>query len=68
MGSIRVGNPHTHPDGSSHVPGIHEGNQGPYEEQAGHHEDGKADARRSTGIDAKRHDPILDIMPNLSPG
>lgn len=68
MGRIRVGKPDVQPDTPSHVPGMHEGNEGPYEEQAGHHESGTADARRSTGIDAKKHDAVLDVMPNLPPG
>jgi hypothetical protein len=32
------------------------------------HEDGTADARRSTGIRPSDHDPILPVMPNLPPG
>ncbi|CCK25291.1 hypothetical protein BN159_0912 [Streptomyces davaonensis JCM 4913] len=68
MGSIRVGRPHTKPDANGHVPGMHQGNQGPYTHQTGHHEDGTADARRSTGIHWKRHDALLDVMPNIPPG
>lgn len=68
MGSIRVGKPDTKPDSSSHVPGINQGNEGPYDKQPGHHRDGTADARRSTGIHPKRHNAILKIMPNLPPG
>ncbi|WP_405550692.1 hypothetical protein [Streptomyces sp. NBC_01171] len=67
MGRIRVGRPQVKPDTPTHVPGLHEGNRGPYQEQVGHHEDGTADARRSTGIRTKRHDAILDVMPNISP-
>lgn len=68
MGSIRVGKPDTKPDSPSHVGGINQGNEGPYDKQPGHHRDGTADARRSTGINPKRHDAILKIMPNLPPG
>jgi hypothetical protein len=41
---------------------------GNYEKQAGHHTDDTADARRSTGVKPKRHDPLLPDMPNLPPG
>ncbi|HET7327818.1 MAG TPA: hypothetical protein VFJ14_11110 [Nocardioidaceae bacterium] len=68
MAGIRVGKPDTKPDSPTHVNGIHEGNKGPYDKQKGHHKDGTADARRSTGINPKAHDPILEIMPNLPPG
>jgi hypothetical protein len=50
------------------VPGLHQGNKGPYKHQTGHHKDGTSDARRSTGIHWKRHDAIMKIMPNISPG
>ncbi|MFN2535498.1 MAG: hypothetical protein ABR528_09625 [Pseudonocardiaceae bacterium] len=68
MGKIRVGKPDVKIDTPTHVRGIHEGNKGPYHKQPGHHKDGTADARRSTGIHPKRHNAILKIMPNLSPG
>ncbi|WP_199431955.1 hypothetical protein [Qaidamihabitans albus] len=68
MGQIRVGKPDVKVDTSTHVPGIHEGNKGPYHKQPGHNKDGTADARRSTGIYPKRHNPILKIMPNIPPG
>ncbi|MCZ0991371.1 hypothetical protein [Streptomyces diastatochromogenes] len=68
MGTIRVGRPQAKPDTPRHVPGMHQGNHGPYQHQSGHHEDGTADARRSTGIHSKRHDALLDAMPNISPG
>jgi hypothetical protein len=42
------------PDTPSHVKGVHQGNQsGAYKQEAGHHRDGTADARRSTGIRPK---------------
>jgi hypothetical protein len=48
---------------------VEQGNEpGAYEKQVGHHPDGTADARRSTGIRPKKHDAILSAMPNLSPG
>ncbi|HZS21518.1 MAG TPA: hypothetical protein VFA63_11090 [Pseudonocardiaceae bacterium] len=68
MGKIRVGKPDVKIDAPTHVKGIHQGNTGPYDKQPGHHQDGTADARRSTGIYPKRHNPILKIMPNLPPG
>ncbi|RPE46516.1 hypothetical protein EDD90_9858 [Streptomyces sp. Ag109_O5-1] len=68
MGNIRVGRPQARPDTPSHVPGIHQGNEGPYKKQTGHHQDGTADARRSTNISWKRHDALLDVMPNIPPG
>jgi hypothetical protein len=69
MAEIRVGKPDVRPDAPSHILGVHQGNKkGAYERQIGHHPDGTADARRSTGIQPKKHDPILPIMPNLPPG
>lgn len=68
MGRIRVGEPQVKPDTPTHVCGIHQGNAGPRESQPGHHESGTADARRSTGIHPKKHDAIMKIMPNISPG
>lgn len=69
MGRIRVGKPAVRPDTPSHVSGNKQGNsKGSYGKQPGHHQDGTADARRSTGIDPRRRDPILPVMPNLPPG
>ncbi|MER6472746.1 hypothetical protein ABZX39_30480 [Streptomyces collinus] len=68
MGSIRVGRPQARPDQLTHVRGLHQGNKGPRSHQTGFHEDGTSDARRSTGIHWKRHDALLDVMPNISPG
>ncbi|MDG9712945.1 hypothetical protein ABZ250_38710 [Streptomyces afghaniensis] len=68
MGSIRVGRAQAKPDTPGHVAGMHQGNKGRYDEQKGHHEDGTADARRSTGIHWKRHDALAETMPNISPG
>ncbi|MGJ5831529.1 hypothetical protein [Streptomyces ossamyceticus] len=68
MGSIRVGRAQARPDTPRHIMGMHQGNRGPYKDQKGHHEDGTADARRSTGIHWKRHDTLAETMPNISPG
>lgn len=69
MAQIRVGKPDVAPDTPAHTKGVREGNQrGAYRHQPGHHKDGTADARRSTGVNPKKHDPILPIMPNLPPG
>ncbi|AEY87240.1 hypothetical protein SHJG_1965 [Streptomyces hygroscopicus subsp. jinggangensis 5008] len=63
-----MGRPQAKPDTPVHVRGLHQGNRGPYKRQTGHHEDGTSDARRSTGIHWKRHNAIMKIMPNISPG
>lgn len=68
MGSIRVGKAQARHDTPAHVCGMRQGNTGPRDSQQGHHRDGTADARRSTGVHWKKHDAILEIMPNLSPG
>ena len=69
MGRIKVGKPDVRPDAATHVKGIEQGNEkGAYKHQMGHHKDGTADARRSTGIGPKRKNPILKIMPNWPPG
>ncbi|XVQ14048.1 hypothetical protein ACQP1W_16370 [Spirillospora sp. CA-255316] len=69
MAEIKVGRPDVAPDTPSHTKGVHQGNEpGAYEKQVGHHEDHTADARRSTGVNPKAHDPILPDMPNLPPG
>lgn len=69
MGQIRVGRPAVKIDAPTHVPGIRQGNKpSAYKHQSGHHKDGTADARRSTGINPKRHDAMLKAMPNLPPG
>ncbi|MFG1617421.1 hypothetical protein [Nonomuraea wenchangensis] len=68
MARIRVGKPDVKPDTPSHVKGVRQGNaKGAYRHQAGHHKDDTADARRSTGIRPGKENPILPIMPNLSP-
>ncbi|SNT01308.1 hypothetical protein SAMN05443665_101435 [Actinomadura meyerae] len=65
---IRLGRPDVKPDTPSHTRGVREGNAtGNYERQPGHLADGTSTQRRSTGINAKHREPILDSMPNLSP-
>lgn len=66
MGGIRVGKPDVAVDASAHTPGVEQGNS--KKKQAGLHEDGTADERRSTGIQPSKHDPISSAMPNIPPG
>ncbi|GAA0970968.1 hypothetical protein GCM10009555_020840 [Acrocarpospora macrocephala] len=69
MAGIRVGKPDVAPDTTAHVKGVRQGNQRRARRyQAGHHKDGTADARRSTGVRPKKENPILPVMPNLPPG
>ena len=69
MAKIRVGKPDVKPDAPSHTKGVEQGNKkGAYAREVGHNADGTATARRSTGIRAKKRDPILPVMPNLPPG
>lgn len=68
MGQIRVGKPDVKPDDPSHVKGVEQGNAPGSKRQPGHHGDGTADARRSTGVNPRKHDAILSLMPNLPPG
>jgi len=68
MARITVGRPDVRPDRAAHVRGIRQGNKkGSYKSQAGHLPDDRSTARRSTGINPKRRDPVLPDMPNLSP-
>ncbi|RFS87436.1 hypothetical protein D0T12_04225 [Actinomadura spongiicola] len=69
MAEIRTGKPDVAPDTPSHTKGVRQGNEkSAYANEVGHHEDGTADSRRSTGIRPKKRDPILPVMPNLPPG
>jgi hypothetical protein len=53
----------------SHTKGINQGNAtGNYDKMVGHNDDGTSTAARSTGVNAKFHEPIDPSMPNLSPG
>jgi hypothetical protein len=66
--NLKVGKPDVRPDLPSHVPGTKQGNApGNYEKSGGHLPDGRSTARRSTGIEPGKRDPIDPRMPNLSP-
>jgi hypothetical protein len=68
MTKIDTGEPQARMDQPTHVKGTHQGNSvGNYEKQPGHLPDGRSTAERSTGIDAKRRNPIDPSMPNLPP-
>lgn len=67
MGRIRVGKPQISQDAPSHIEGIVEGNSAK-KHHVGHHADGTVDAQRSTGINYRKRNPILPIMPNIPPG
>lgn len=65
---VTTGRPDTTPDAPSHIDGIAQGNApGNYEKQPGHEPNGRASARRSTGIDPQHASPIDPRMPNLPP-
>jgi hypothetical protein len=65
---MRKGKADVDPDKLGHVKGIKQGNaRGNYEKQAGHLPDGRRTARSSTGINAKRREPIDPRMPNIPP-
>jgi hypothetical protein len=65
---MKVGKPKVKPDTPRHVKGTKQGNStGNYERQKGHLPDGKATAERSTGVAAKKRNPIDPRMPNLPP-
>ncbi|GAA3379054.1 hypothetical protein GCM10020367_61060 [Streptomyces sannanensis] len=68
MSTIRVGKPNVAVDRAAHTRGVREGNhEGNYACQPGHRKDGSSTARRSTGINSRKRDPLLPEMPNLSP-
>ncbi len=67
MGEIRTGEPDVELDASAHTKGVEQGNRRK-KNQPGHHDDGTADPRRSTGVRPKNQGPILPSMPNLPPG
>jgi hypothetical protein len=65
---IYVGKARAKPTTPTHVRGTRSGNEpGHYERSPGHLPEGRSTARRSTGINAGKRDPILPGMPNLSP-
>ncbi|HEX5435749.1 MAG TPA: hypothetical protein VFW98_01220 [Gemmatimonadaceae bacterium] len=66
--NIRIGRAVTTLTTPSHTRGVREGNEpGGYKAQGGHLEDGRSTARRSTGINADKRNPIDERSPNLSP-
>lgn len=71
IANVTVGEPQTKQDAPAHVKGVAEGNEpGSLAKAAGFVVRGKkvrGTARRSTGINAERRDPIDPKMPNLSP-
>ncbi len=77
MGYIRVGKPDTTPDAPSHTKGVNAGNEpGGIEGDPGLEYTGEAGAKRSTarsyarkstGINAEKRNPIDPNMPNLPP-
>jgi hypothetical protein len=68
MAKVKTG-PGPAADLPAHTPGVKSGNsKGNYEKQEGHLPNGKSTARRSTGVNAGKRDPIDPRMPNLSPG
>ena len=68
IGGIRIGRADIDPTIASHVRGVTGGNQpGRYDRAPGHLRDGRSTARRSTGINPERSDPVLPEMPGLSP-
>jgi hypothetical protein len=69
MAKLKLGKPQASTAKPTHVKGTVSGNStGNYERQPGHLPDGRGTARRSTGINADKRDPIDPRMPNLSPG
>jgi hypothetical protein len=69
MANVKQGKGAVRPDMPAHVKGINQGNaKGNYEKAPGHNPDGTSTSERSTGVNAKAHNPIDPSMPNLSPG
>ena len=77
MANIRVGKPDTTPDAPAHTPGVYQGNEpGGTAADPGLHETGeigagrpsmKSTARKSTGINPEKRNPIDPNSPNLPP-
>jgi hypothetical protein len=68
ISGIRTGTPKVDASALGHICGVQSGNTpGKYEKEPGHLPDGRSTARRSTGINAEKRNPILPEMPNLSP-
>ncbi len=69
MAKLKLGKSQVATDKPTHTPGTKQGNStGNYDRQPGHLPDGRSTARRSTGINAAKREPIDPRMPNLSPG
>jgi hypothetical protein len=64
---LKVGKADTSPDAPAHTPGVKQGNSHPVEKNKGHTKDGRSNAKRSTGVNSRHHEPIDPRMPNLSP-
>jgi hypothetical protein len=77
IANIRVGEPDTKPDISAHTKGIRQGNEFggvdnepgifPEGEQGANRPSATATARKSTGINAEKRNPIDPNSPNLPP-
>ena len=77
MANIRVGKPDTTPDAPAHTPGVNQGNKpGGTDADPGLVETGEigagrpsmtSTARKSTGINPKKRNPIDPNSPNLPP-
>jgi hypothetical protein len=69
VANVRVGKADVKPSAPSHTAGVGQGNA-PSRKQPGIHKSGltaTGTAERSTGINAKKRNPISPEMPNLSP-
>jgi hypothetical protein len=72
IGNIHVGRPQIAPDAPAHTRGVREGNQPPaIARDPGIRRSGRfiaaATVRRSTGVNARAHQPIDPRMPILTP-
>ena len=77
MANIRVGKPDTTPDSPAHTPGVNQGNEpGGTDADPGLVETGevgagrpsmRSTARKSTGINPEKRNPIDPNSPNLPP-
>jgi hypothetical protein len=71
IANVRIGKPDVKPTLPSHVWGVRQGNDGAGDDkQQGIvllDNEARGTARRSTGINAKAHEPIDPRMPTLTP-
>lgn len=66
---IRTGKADIDTRSLGHTPGVKQGNsKGNYESMDGHLPDGRANSKRSTGINPEAANPIDPRMPNIPPG